>query len=86
MAKRKQPTALTTAKEKALQKSGMAKQGGPRKRKSGVSALPSAEQRHRMISEAAYYIAEHRGFAAGDTIHDWLQAEKQIDSQLSSAR
>ncbi len=31
-----------------------------------------------MIEEAAYYLAEKRGFAAGHEVEDWLQAEAQI--------
>lgn len=30
------------------------------------------------ISEAAYYLAEHRGFQGGDPVSDWLEAEFQI--------
>jgi hypothetical protein len=37
-----------------------------------------------MTAEAAYYIAEHRGFAPGHELEDWLLAEKQIDAMLSS--
>ena len=36
-------------------------------------------QRHQMISEAAYYVAEHRGFEPGHEVEDWLLAESQID-------
>jgi hypothetical protein len=31
-----------------------------------------------MIEEAAYYLAEERGFKPGYELQDWLQAEKQI--------
>lgn len=31
-----------------------------------------------MISIAAYYLAERRGFAAGQSLDDWLRAEEQI--------
>ncbi len=37
-------------------------------------------ERYTMIAEAAYYIAEHRGFTEGHEMEDWLQAEKEIDS------
>jgi len=37
-----------------------------------------------MTAEAAYYIAERRGFAPGHELEDWLLAEKQIDAKLSS--
>ena len=36
-----------------------------------------------MIAEAAYYIAEQRGFCTGREVEDWLLAEKQIDAALS---
>jgi hypothetical protein len=32
-----------------------------------------------MISEAAYYMAQHRGFGPGHEVEDWLLAESQID-------
>lgn len=43
---------------------------------------PSDEARRRMIAEAAYYHAEHRGFATGAELEDWLQAEQEIAQQL----
>jgi hypothetical protein len=42
----------------------------------------SAEERWRMIAEAAYFRAEKRGFSGGDPADDWVQAEKQIDALL----
>ncbi|HTN93523.1 MAG TPA: DUF2934 domain-containing protein [Gallionella sp.] len=36
------------------------------------------EQSRLMIEEAAYYLAEKRGFAPGQELEDWLQAEAQI--------
>jgi chromosome segregation ATPase len=39
-------------------------------------------ERERMIAEAAYYKAEHRGFAAGDTVRDWCEAEAEVDARL----
>lgn len=35
--------------------------------------------RRKMIAEAAYYRAERRGFAPGNEMSDWLQAEADID-------
>ena len=40
------------------------------------------EERYRMIAEAAYYIAERRGFTGGDVATDWLTAEAEIDRTL----
>jgi hypothetical protein len=40
-------------------------------------------QRHEMISQAAYFIAEKRDFALGGADDDWLQAELEIDRMLT---
>jgi Protein of unknown function (DUF2934) len=44
------------------------------------SIAVTAEQRQIMICEAAYFIAEHRGFEPGHDVDDWLAAERQIDA------
>lgn len=36
------------------------------------------EMRQAKITEAAYYIAEKRGFIAGYEMDDWLKAEKEV--------
>lgn len=41
-----------------------------------------AEDRRRMISEAAYYLAEKRNFQGGDPMDDWLRAESEIDKAM----
>ena len=52
--------------------------------KAPVTALTiSAEERRRMIAEAAYYRAEHRGFVGGDPIEDWLTAEAELEGRLN---
>lgn len=38
--------------------------------------------REQMIAEAAYYRAEQRGFAPGNEMSDWLQAEADVESIL----
>jgi hypothetical protein len=40
------------------------------------------EQSRLMIKEAAYYLAEKRGFAPGHELEDWLRAKAQIISQF----
>ncbi len=50
----------------------------PEKSVTGMSV-----ERQRMISEAAYYLAEQRGFSTGDEMEDWLQAESQINASLT---
>ena len=44
----------------------------------------SADTRRAMIAEAAYSIAEQRGFSDGRDVEDWLLAEKRIDAGLSA--
>lgn len=41
-----------------------------------------SEERHRKISEAAYFMAEQRGFQGDMVLDDWLQAEAQVDARL----
>jgi hypothetical protein len=47
-------------------------------------ASVTAEVRQAMIAEAAYYIAEQRGFGEGRGLEDWLLAEKQVDAKLTA--
>lgn len=42
----------------------------------------SLEERERMITEAAYYLAEHRSFEGGDPEQDWYEAEDEVDRLL----
>ena len=42
----------------------------------------SAEERWKVIAVAAYHKAEKRGFAPGDELQDWVEAEKEIDMLL----
>lgn len=45
-------------------------------KKSNGSLQP---ERHRQrVAEAAYYLAEARGFVAGGEVRDWLAAEDEI--------
>ena len=49
-----------------------------------INPVISQQERQRMIAEAAYYNAEHRGFQRGDPEQDWFLAEGQIERQLHS--
>jgi hypothetical protein len=59
---------------------GAAKPTPPDQTAASGAVLPEA--RNRMVAEAAYYIAEHRGFAKGSPLEDWLAAEAQINTML----
>jgi hypothetical protein len=44
---------------------------------------PMESDWHRMISQAAYYLAERRGFRPGGAVDDWLEAEVLIRKALT---
>jgi hypothetical protein len=44
---------------------------------------PMEPEWHRMISEAAYFLAEKRGFDPGGALGDWLEAELQVRKALA---
>jgi Protein of unknown function (DUF2934) len=50
-----------------------------------ATAVPVASdataERQAMIAEAAYYIAERRGFEPGHELEDWLCAEREMNSK-----
>jgi len=55
------------------------------------SATPENEisdgiAREEMISVAAYFRAEQRGFGEGDSLADWLAAEAEIDAMFSNRK
>jgi len=55
-----------------------------------IRLLVRKEVRHDMISKAAYYRAEKRGFHNGDNINgdnikDWLAAEEELDEKIMGA-
>jgi hypothetical protein len=77
-----------TAMKKASLKKGAAPQPATTRpttptAKPATAGAISPERRNGMVAEAAYYIAERRGFAEGSPIEDWLMAEAQIDAMLS---
>jgi len=44
----------------------------------------SDEEHHAMIAEAAYLLAEQRGFQGDAALDDWLRAESEINARLST--
>jgi hypothetical protein len=46
-------------------------------------APPQEPEWHRMIAEAAYYLAQKRGFLGGHSLDDWLAAEQQVRHVIS---
>ena len=50
------------------------------------STIPSEAELMEMISEAAYYRAEKRGFSPGLEADDWIQAEAEVMARLQALR
>lgn len=59
-----------------------AESSAPAPAKAAKTVLTPAE-RMKMIAEAAYYLAEKRGFKGGNELSDWMAAEKQVDSLIA---
>lgn len=75
---------LEGALEKAsdVLKSHIEKAEGPMLGVRGHGAAVDVTARRRLIEKCAYLRAERRGFAAGDPVEDWLEAELEIDQLL----
>lgn len=43
----------------------------------------TAEEKLKMIAEAAYFRAERRGFVGGNPAEDWIAAEAEVEARLS---
>lgn len=54
------------------ERAGMAR--GPQE----IREPPLDDALSRAISEAAYYLAEARGFASGHELEDWIEAESRV--------
>jgi len=81
------PTSRVTAPKQSKRKSppaAAAARGarGPIAEAASRRAAPGLvepEKRQLLIAEAAYYLAEKRGFAPGGELQDWLQAEAELE-------
>ena len=77
------PTAKAAKKTAARKKAPAKAAANP-----GIEATPtrivSAEERYRMIQEAAYLRAEARHFAPGGEDDDWHAAEAEVDGRLAA--
>ncbi len=72
----------------------MSKQGRKDRNKAQAShhlateAMPAVSngERNGMIAEAAYLIAERRGFLGDAALDDWLRAEAEVSARLSGGK
>jgi hypothetical protein len=81
--KKAAPKAVPKVAAKPAAKPAAAK---PQKPGSKKPANIPLEKRKHYIEMAAYYIAERRGFAPGNLLDDWVQAEAEIDRLLAEGR
>jgi Protein of unknown function (DUF2934) len=51
-----------------------------------ASASIDPDVRRRLVAAEAYFLAERRGFAAGNELEDWVTAEAVVDSRLQQMR
>ncbi|MTI64775.1 DUF2934 domain-containing protein [Methylophaga sp.] len=58
-----------------------AKKDSPPEKRNEI-APPFTSERHRLIEEAAYYLAEKRGFEGEHELDDWLEAEQIINQTV----
>jgi outer membrane biosynthesis protein TonB len=77
------PKPAPKAAPRSTPKAAGAKPAKPRAKK--PAGVPSEQRRH-YVEMAAYYIAERRGFAPGNPLEDWVQAETEIDRLLAEGR
>lgn len=80
--KQQAPTSkkATAAKQTSAAKAAAKASPGKRhKKQSGTS-----EERKRLIAEAAYLIAEQRGFQGDMALNDWLQVEAEVDARFAA--
>jgi hypothetical protein len=77
----KTPSKKTAAPAAAIKPAAVKPAATPVATKPAAKKI-TAEERRRMIEEAAYYIAERSGFSS-DSAADWDKAVAQIDAELA---
>lgn len=79
----KNATKSTKSHSSSAQATKTARTPSHHREKKSAPPQVDSELRYRMISEAAYLIAERHGFDSNRSLDDWLEAEAQIDQLLS---
>jgi hypothetical protein len=81
------PTTRAAGGKAASVRKTAARKAAPAKapRKKRTVRQVTAEERHRLIAEAAYLRGEAQGFLS-DEREDWLLAEAEIDTRLAKAK
>jgi hypothetical protein len=88
LAAKPEPAAKVKASPKTAPAKAAPKKAAAAVARSRAKKAPavSPEQRKYYVEVAAYHIAERRGFALGNPLEDWVQAEAEIDRLLAEGR
>jgi hypothetical protein len=84
IAKANTPKAKAASKSALTPKVARAPVAAPKPENGGVeSQAPSlpvlnAQERDKLVAQAAYFRAEKRGFAPGCELQDWIEAEAEV--------
>lgn len=76
----RRPSSIPVEEEAAKKKNVDSKKASGKKSK---LQMLSADDRHRLIQEKAYFISEQNGFQDCMALDAWLLAEKEVESLLS---
>lgn len=74
----------SVSKAKGTGKGNRSSQAEPVSDEPGSTSANDACPREQMIAEAAYFRAQRRGFAPGNEMSDWLEAEADVEGLLGS--
>lgn len=80
------PTGKAAAPKSRSRKTSTSTKSGESANSAAFSLATPDDLRLQWIAEAAYFIAERRGFADGSPDEDWLEAEAEIDRMLAATR
>ena len=86
LAAKPEPAAKVKASPKTAPAKAAPKKAAAVRSRAKKTAAVSTEQRKYYVEVAAYHIAERRGFAPGNPLEDWVQAEAEIDRLLAEGR
>jgi len=74
---------MNHAHTQVVEKSHRESQTRQQTQKAATPAAIRPEERYERVAKAAYLRAEHRGFLPGCELQDWLDAEGEIDKDLT---
>lgn len=74
---------MAARKDRPAPRRAPGKKAGSTTFSGNARAEVSPDEVRKLISEAAYYRAKRRGFAPGQEIEDWIQAEAEVMDRIT---